>query len=243
MAGVIKRDYLRYQKEFLGMLMVYRERPEIKMFTEILLSLFTIILFAIFAIRPTLSTIAEIIQENKGKEETIGILSRKIDNLAIANDLLKKEQDNIALLESAIPNNPKPQSIATQITILGAQTSLSPEAMSFGSSTIKSERLDPPINATGAQKENRLPINSQPVNIFLDFGGEYVTLSTMFESLEKLRRPILIDTIVFSTENIQGRENEGPVIMSVSGQSPYFLESPEAVNTEDQNGQINTNNQ
>ncbi|MCK4588646.1 hypothetical protein KAT60_02400, partial [Candidatus Woesebacteria bacterium] len=76
-----RRGYLRYKSYFLNVIVVYKRRKDLRMFLEITLSLVTISFFAVFALKPTLLTIAELTKEIKTKEETVAKMDEKIQNL------------------------------------------------------------------------------------------------------------------------------------------------------------------
>ena len=73
-----KRDYSRYKEFFLNIWRVYNTKPSLKIYLELILSLSTVAVFAVFAIKPTVLTIIELNKEISSKEETISkLLKRK----------------------------------------------------------------------------------------------------------------------------------------------------------------------
>ena len=76
-----RREYLRYKSYFLNVMGRYKERADVKVYLEILLSLATISVFAIFALRPTILTIAGLLKEIETKKETLAKMDEKISNL------------------------------------------------------------------------------------------------------------------------------------------------------------------
>ena len=86
-----KKDYLRYKSFFLNVLAIYKQRTDLHLFSEILLSLITILLFGIFAIRPTLLTIAQLVKDIRGKEATLALMDQKINSLNRARAILAEK--------------------------------------------------------------------------------------------------------------------------------------------------------
>ena len=86
MAGGWRSNYLRYRSFFLNIYNVYKRRPDLKMFMEILLSLGTISFFAAFALRPTALTIVDLLEQIDEKETTIEKMDQKIQNLLLSRE-------------------------------------------------------------------------------------------------------------------------------------------------------------
>ena len=106
-------NYLRYKDFFLNTLLIYRKRPDLKMFLEASLSLITILVFLLFALRPTLITIATLVREIKGKEELVAGLDQKIANLDAAEVVYSQEEQRINRVREAVPVSPEPDVFLT----------------------------------------------------------------------------------------------------------------------------------
>jgi len=76
-----REDYNRYQRLFWKNYNLFKEREDIRNYVELVLSLISIIIFAVFALRPTILTIIELNKEIKTKEETVKQMDTKIKNL------------------------------------------------------------------------------------------------------------------------------------------------------------------
>ena len=103
-----RNNYLRYKTYFLNVLGRYRERADVRVYLEILLSLTAISIFSVFALRPTLLTIAELIKEIESKKLTLTQMEEKINNLSQAQTLFDRERGKIVLLDTSktsIPNS------------------------------------------------------------------------------------------------------------------------------------------
>jgi hypothetical protein len=110
-----RKDYLRYRSYFLNIVNVYKQRRDVKAFLELILTLVTISFFALFALKPTLLTIIELLREIEAKEETVEKMDTKIQNLQQAQTLYIQEAARIKLLETAIPDKPAPDLFVRQI--------------------------------------------------------------------------------------------------------------------------------
>ena len=110
-----RKNYLRYKTYFLNVVARYKEREDVKVYLEILLSLLTISVFAVFALRPTLITIAQLIKDIQGKKETVAKMDEKIGKINKAKVLYDSEKERIALLDTAIPAKPQAEVFIRQI--------------------------------------------------------------------------------------------------------------------------------
>ena len=88
-----RQKYATSRNLFTKTMASYSQKPSLKAYLEILLSLFTISILGIFAIRPTTITIGKLYNEIKAKEETIKRMDQKIQNLKNADELYTKEKD------------------------------------------------------------------------------------------------------------------------------------------------------
>src|SRR4030042_1069686 len=70
----------------------YSQRPNLKAYLELFLSLITVVVFGVFAIRPTIITIGKLLKEIKAKEETVVIMNQKIENHKTSKFSIKSVQ-------------------------------------------------------------------------------------------------------------------------------------------------------
>ncbi len=213
-----RANYLRYRSYFLNVAGRYKERADIKAYIEMLLSLATISVFAVFALRPTILTIADLIKEIDTKRITIEKMQDKIDNLEGAQTLYDRERSKINVLLATIPDKPNPEVFARQIEGLSQKYSLNileisaGEAVILGTGTVKDEKgLDPlPEGSSGLSV-------SMGGTTGLDRFGAILGLITDFE---KLRRPAKIDSIQIKTS--ASKEESKFLEIYIKARLPYY---------------------
>lgn len=211
-----RKEYSRYKDYFLNIVAVYKQKQDLKMFMEILLSLGTVSFFAVFALKPTLVTIAGLAKEIKSKEETVAKLDTKIQNLTTAQTLLDQEITRLPLIEGAVPRVASPETFVRQIEGLAVKNSVSLLGISIGEVTLLGESKGPKKTDVGV---NPLPEGANGVSFSLSIAGEYSRLSSFLVDLEKLRRPISVDsTGISSSETDEGKI----LVVLVSGRFPYI---------------------
>ena len=213
-----RKEYTRYKDYFLNIVAIYKQKQDLKMFMEILLSLATVSFFAVFALKPTLVTIAGLAKEINSKEETVAKLDTKIQNLTTAQTILDQELTRLPLIEEAVPQAPSPETFVRQIEGLAVKNSVSLLGISIGQVTLLGESKGPKKADTGLAP---LPEEAKGVSFSLSIAGEYSRLAAFIADLEKLRRPIAVDSTGISTSET----DEGKVlVVLVSGRVPYITQ-------------------
>ncbi|OGM13828.1 hypothetical protein A3A76_04935 [Candidatus Woesebacteria bacterium RIFCSPLOWO2_01_FULL_39_23] len=212
-----RQKYATSRNLFTKTMASYSQKPSLKAYLEILLSLFTISILGIFAIRPTTITIGKLYNEIKAKEETIKRMDQKIQNLKNADELYNKEKSRLAMLKVAIPGNPEPDALIRQIEALSIETSVRTTALSTAPLYLLGEPPPDPsqeVLSTSGEKK---------VNLALILEGSFDNLSAFIKGLENLRRPISIGSL--HLEKGQGGIEEVFLTLNLNNLSvPYLLE-------------------
>lgn len=178
-----------YQRYFLNIISLYRQRRDIKAYLELLLSVISISILIVFAIKPTVVTITDLITRINSEKETANSLDTKIKNLGIAQNLYNQEESNINLLNSAVPDNADVATYIRQIEGLIQKNSLNTTSITvsqvplIGSSSIST-------NATAG------------VSSSITVSGTYENLQNFIKDLENLRRPAILTKVnLLSTDS------------------------------------------
>ena len=210
-----RTNYLRYKRFFLTFFSQYQDRQDLRMFLEILLSLVTISLFSLLALRPTLITIAELIKEIESKKETVAQMEGKIENLSQAQTVWDQEINKIRLLETSIPKNPIPDGFIRQIEGLAFKDSVSVLSMSTAEITLVGkdkgeveETLDGLVLGTSGE-----------VVYSARVAADYQELLSFLSDIDKMRRPTNIESLTIDmTKTEQGLQ----LVLVVKGSIPYM---------------------
>lgn len=221
-----KKGYTRYKGFFLNILTIYNSKPNLKIYLELILSLGTIVMFSIFAIRPTILTIIEINNEIRAKEEIKIKLERKIRDLKTASSLLQNQAESLTLIDQAVPNNINLERLVPQIESLASQNSVAITGISSSEILVK-----------GTLQKNKkvnelegLPENSGELPISIVVSGEYGNLVNFTKSVESLRRPMKVDSFIFSST--KSVENSKVLTLTLVGRFPYLLDTMEKIENE-----------
>ena len=200
-----KKDYTRYKGFFLNVLGAYNSKPNLKIYLELMLSLGTIIIFAIFAIKPTILTIIDINNEIKAKEATIEKLQKKLTDLQTASSILQNQSENLEFINEAIPSNANLEKVTKQIENLAILNSITLTSLTSSDVLIKGQ-VD--------KKENELPIS-------FSVSGEYQNLFAFLQAIENTKRPFKIDSLIFnSTKSIDEKKL---ITLTISSLAPFII--------------------
>jgi Tfp pilus assembly protein PilO len=186
MAQNWNKEFVSYRQQLAKLFELYKERPDIRAFLEIILSLITIIIFSLFAIRPTANTIANLIQENNGKQETLDILNTKIKSLNLATQLYEQQADRIVQLNQAVPDDPEIENVTQALQTIVTEPGAILKNESFEKAPIKG-------NADGTSFEKIQ--NAKTVPVAFQANGQYGTLLPIVQSIQNLRRRIYLDSV------------------------------------------------
>jgi len=216
MALTWQAEYHRYSHYFLDIGRLYKKK-QARVYTEIVLSLLTISFFLIFAIKPTLATIAGLmktIQDQKLVSET---LAEKINALRQAQNEYNLITGDTYLVDEALPKD-------TQISLLVRQL----EALARRSGiTIETIRFDQ-VNLKGPPSPTKEKELSPSVNFSFAATGEYQNLKLFLTSLSSLRRITLVKSFAFKS----GKTEIQSLTLTLNGQA-YFMEPASSAKTAD----------
>jgi hypothetical protein len=207
------RGYRRYALIFLTF---YKRRPDVQMFLEILLSLVAITAFIILALRPTFLTISQLIKDIRTKQEVVKRMEQKLKDLSAAQAVYSQESAGIALLETAIPLNPSPETYIRQIEGLANQNDVTILGIGIGETALVGEN---PKKTKKPKDYQPLPEGAGELAVTLNLSASYSALISFLEKLEKLRRPLPMDSV--SLDLISKGEGE-QIVLSIVGRAPFL---------------------
>lgn len=197
------------------MVILYKQRRDLRAFLEVILSLSTIIIFIVFALKPTALTIISLYNQIKDKKSTLSSLNQKISNLQTANKVFNQNQSLIPDVDAAVFGNPEPDTISKQILGLASKDSVSLLGISIGQVVL----IGKTTPSKGSTDVKPLPENSLAMPVSISVKGSYTNLLIFIKDFENLRIPIKIDSLTVNSSQTQ----EGSVIVStVTARVPYL---------------------
>jgi Tfp pilus assembly protein PilO len=217
MATGWKKDYFRYKEFFLNVLNLYNTKPNLRIYLELTLSIFTIIIFAIFAIKPTILTVIELNNEIKSKTSLVQELNTKIKNLQTAGQILQTNASDLLYLEQALPDTAKPDNFVKQFEVLALESNVKIVGISSSDVIINGKSNDK--KKSGDQSS--IALNADELAFSISISGDYQSLINYLTKLESLRRPLKIDSIAINSTNT---DNGKVISLLINGRTPYLNE-------------------
>ncbi|MBI2335064.1 type 4a pilus biogenesis protein PilO [Candidatus Daviesbacteria bacterium] len=190
--------YFTYIKPVTGM-------PIVKTYGPVILTILTMTVFIIFAIKPTIETILVLQQKRADADKIVAQINEKAENLA-------KGKENYQRLNQSTKDKIQ-QAIPDTINLKSLIQTLEQSARTYEAS-ISALQIQPlTLIATNENPENKL----QEVSFTFNTEGSYQTLTAILQDLISGNRLISVDKITLN------RPSEGKnLIMSISGKA-FFL--------------------
>lgn len=176
------------QEQLASVLMDFYQKPVARVSIELILSVIVVIIFALFAIRPTLLTMADLVKEIADKKELSQQMNLKLASLASAKEQYELYQSQFYLLDEAIPKQLDLIKSLKKIEKLAGESQLVIDQMSI-------EKVPENVNPTllsgnfGDYQREFLSVNISVV-------ANYFQIREFVEKIMNLRQSILVDQVV-----------------------------------------------
>ena len=120
MAVDYRLDYQRYQRYYLNLKRFY-QKPVAKVSIFVVISFMTVSFFSVFAIKPTLTTIGQLVKEIEDKGEINTKMDSKLADLARAQAEYGQIRNEVDLVWRAIPDRPEMARLILELELLALQ--------------------------------------------------------------------------------------------------------------------------
>lgn len=201
-AGSVDR-YHRYRRYVSGVGVLYKKKKA-RVYTGIILSIFTIAFFGFFAIRPTLVTIGGLLKEIKDKREVVAQMDQKINNLNKAQTNYTRIEKDLDLVNESLPLDPDLPILIKQLESLARLSSVAIESVRFEKTNLQGEIETEEGQASGFS---------------VTLVGDYKNLKDFLSSLDTLRRIISVKSFGFTSKT---EEEIQLLILSISAEAHYL---------------------
>lgn len=176
---------------------LYHENPVISASTEVLLTIFAVSFMVFLALRPTLTTIAELRRKIDDQTEVNQKLDAKIKSLQVAQTSLSDNADSLPLYKIAVPDDSELLPLSRRIELLAQESGLSIDTFRIGSVPFLGNNLN-----VGSKKKDSADILSPnqivtlPVHVNVE--GNFASVEKFTQGLESMDRLLKINS--FSAE-------------------------------------------
>lgn len=169
-----RRSNLRRYHRFFVNLGRFYQRKDVKIYTEVILSLLTVSFFLFFAIKPTAIAISGLVKKIEDQKIVSEKMAAKIQTLATAQENYRALKPDLYLADEALPKNPELTTLAKQLETLARQNNIKIKLIQFDK-----------VNLRGIDQEETGPIE---IKFTLKANGLYPNLKSFLQSLDSLRR-------------------------------------------------------
>lgn len=171
------------------------KKPAAQVSMALILTIFAIIFFGIFAIRPTLATIVELNKRIDDQKIVVEKLEKKATALATAQSEYLLIEEKIPLIDAAIPKTHSLDTLLKQIEGIAATLNAPIDSLQVDEVFFPEELVDEKKVGTVLE----LPLNIAISSTFMDI-KEFMVL------LSKIKRLVSIESISFSSETVEDGE-------------------------------------
>jgi len=214
MATGWRSSYYRYKEVFLNVSALYKKRADLRAFLEIVLSIVAVIIFLLFALKPTALTIISLVQQIKEERSTLASLTQKVSDLQKAKTLLTQNQRYLGNIDIAVATSPNPDIFAKQVGGVAAKDGVSLVGLTMDNIVL----VGTPKKTSSSQDVVPLPNNSYEIAYSIVIKGSYPNIESFLKDLENIRVISRIDSMTVTSST----GDAGRVIVAViSGRIPF----------------------
>lgn len=207
MAFDYRTEYHRYRQYYINLRNFYQQ-PTIKVSFFVLLSFFTVVFFAVFAIRPTVVTIGQLIKSIDDKRKVDMALAKKINALDELQVEMVGIRDDIDKIFTVLPED----------SDLGRLMQIFEYIAKENNINLISVRFQP----VRLGEENKIGSEERVVNFSLSAGGSLAEVIEFMQDLEEVDRLLVLDKMRFLGTGVSAGRIGSEVAIEVSGRS-FFL--------------------
>ncbi len=175
----------------------FYKNPVAQVSTELFLTVAAVIFFAIFAIRPTVLTMSNLINELEEKEKLSEKFRQKIATLSTLQAQYQQIKTDAIILDEAFPNEPELTKMLKSLEKLASDNQLIIDSIQV---------TEIPKTEAGATKV----LSSYPLSITVF--GDYQNIRNFSEEILMLRRMVTIDSITFQTEEDRSKRKLSAIL-------------------------------
>lgn len=179
-------------------LKVFYQKPVTKVSSAVLFSLSTTIFFAVFAIRPTLITISELLRKIEDQKVVLEKAEKKAAALATAQQIYNQISENLYVIDEAVPPDYQIQKLLLSLEASAANLGIPINNLSL-------DKVKYPIK----------PANSasiQEVKFVISFDANYPDAKKLISNMSQLPRLVSLDSISFAQAEIERRNTNAEAI-------------------------------
>lgn len=182
------------RRQLTGALVNFYSNPVARVSLELFLTIGTVIFFGIFAIRPTLVTMSNLIKELEEKRALDTQLSQKIAALSSVQGQYAQLETRTGVLDESIPSQPFFKDALKTIEKIASDNKLV-------IASINAPEVPEEVVATGSIDQ----LERVSLPLIVTVTGDYPTIRAFVEAIRQARRSMIVDDVIFSVRDERGR--------------------------------------
>jgi hypothetical protein len=171
----------------------FYEKPILRVSIELVMSIVIVSVFALFALRPTLITMSDLLKEIEEKEELNVALQQKVAALATAQTEWTAFEDQVDNLQLSFFQNPSLEEILLYLEYLSRQESVLVTGVSAPSLAVNLVENDEPVSLAN--------LTLVPYDTTFQVMGDYEGILQYLQQIERHQPLMSIETLQLSQSN------------------------------------------
>lgn len=185
------------------------EKPKVRAYTMLTLSFFTMAIFGMFAIRPTLATITQLRKQIGDERLVLEKMTQKITALGVAQGEYEKLKPDFDAIFQALPAKAQVSSLLGKLNRVLSENNIDLTLLQF--------------SAVSLSVPTPIPSQATMLEFTITARGSYEDILVFLDMLGKTDRVITLDIIDISkAENLDKNLSEGQLRLAIKGKS-YVL--------------------
>ncbi|MCL5675627.1 MAG: type 4a pilus biogenesis protein PilO [Patescibacteria group bacterium] len=177
----------RFQRYY-TVLEPWLNKPRVKGYTFLILSIFTSAFFLFFAVRPTLNTIINLRRQISDSMDVDAKLTQKINALSQIQAQYEIIKPDLPLLSQVLPPVSDVAGLVQQMEKTSSDNQLALSAVQFSD-----------VSLVGERQKKDAASGLVPVSFQITEAGDYAKIVNFIESIKKLSRLISIENVNFDS--------------------------------------------
>jgi Tfp pilus assembly protein PilO len=186
----------------------FYQNPIAQVSIELFLTIGLVLFLALFAIRPTLVTMSDLLKEIEDKNKLNEQLGKKVAALGTAQTQYLALETRLPILDQAIPSDPTIIEVLKIIEKTASDTGIIIE--SAGVNEIPTKPAAQPVFEQ---------LQKTDITVAVSIVGDYASIRDFVSALQNSRRTLVIDSVVFNVNEDRGVKQ---LRATVTIDAPYF---------------------
>jgi hypothetical protein len=202
----LRRDFIsnvNVQKN----LQAFYNKPVLRVSFELVMSILVVVVFALFALRPTLITMSDLLKEIEEKKKLDKDLQQKIAALATAQNEWSVYRQQVENFKTAFFDSPSMEEVLLYLEYLARQDGI---VMTSVTSPEVPVILEKTVSTPSAGISSSSVKQLTPVDANLQFIGSYANILNFLVKLEQRQPLFSVENLSFNSSQVE--ENADPMI-------------------------------